>query len=63
MIVKEREQIGLAATDPRAVQRVPDPPLVGHVGLEPAERHTGLPDGWTHQVAAVEQPQQRRLRR
>ena len=61
MIVEEREQIGFAAADPRAVQRIPDPPLVRRLGLEPAEHHTAA-GGWAHQLAAVEQAQQRRLR-
>jgi len=61
MIVQEREQVGLAATNPWAVQRVADPPLVGGVGLEPAVHHC-LAGGWADQLAAVEQPQQRRLR-
>ena len=42
MIVEEREQIRLAATDPRAVQGVAGPPVVRVLGLEPAEHRRGL---------------------
>ena len=37
VVVDEREQIGLAAVDVHAVQRISDPQLIGPVGLEPAE--------------------------
>ena len=37
MVVEEREQIRLAAVDPRAMQRVPGPDLIRPGGLEPAE--------------------------
>ena len=63
MIVEEGEQVGLAATDPRAVQRVTDPAFVRRRGLEPAEHHRLVAGGRARQVAAVEQAQQRRLRR
>ena len=47
----------------RAVQRVAGPQLVRCVGLEPAEHHRPSPGGRAHQLEAVEQPQQGRLRR
>jgi hypothetical protein len=62
MIVQEREEISFSAADLGAVQRIPDPALVGCLGLEPAEHH-GDAGGGTHQLAAVKQPQQRGLRR
>ena len=61
VIVEEREQVGLAAADARPVQRVADPPLVRCVGFEPAEDHRAA-DGGAHQLAVVEQPQQRGFR-
>src|SRR5918999_430785 len=39
VIIQKREEVGLAATDPRAVQRVADPAFVRCRGLEPAEHH------------------------
>lgn len=60
VIVEEREQVGLAAADPWAVQRVTDPPFVGVLGLETAEHHPAT-GGGAHQLVAVEQSQQRRL--
>jgi len=64
MIVEEGEQVGFAATDPRAVQRVTDPTLVRRLGLEPAEhRHAATAVGVrAHQLPAVEQAQQGGLR-
>jgi hypothetical protein len=63
VIVQEREQVALAATEFRAVQRVADPAFVRCRGLEPAERDPLIAGGRAHQVAAVEQAQQRRFRR
>ena len=62
MIIEEGEQIGLPPADPRAVQSIPSPAVIGIGGLEPAEHLAGVPGGWAHQVHPVEQPQQGRFR-
>jgi hypothetical protein len=41
MVVEEREQVGLAPADRRAVQSIPGPQLVRAVGLEPPEHRLG----------------------
>ena len=61
MIVEEGEQVGFSAPDPRAVQRVTDPTLVGCTCLEPAE-HRCCAGTRAAQLEAVEQAQQRGLR-
>jgi hypothetical protein len=38
VIIDEREQVGLAASDDGAVERVAGPPVVACRGLEPAKR-------------------------
>ena len=63
VIVEEGEQVGLAAPDAGAVQRVTDPAFVRCRGFEPAEHARLVAGGRAHQIAAVEQPQQRRFRR
>ncbi len=63
MIVQESEQIGFAATNLRATQRIPGPPIIGVLGLEPAEHRRDVPGGRADQLEAVKQAQQRRLRR
>ena len=64
VIIDEAEQVGLAAADDRAVQRVAGPQLVGPGGLEPAEdlllpriSRRGV------QLQAAEQPLQGAVRR
>ena len=63
MVVEEREQIRFAATDPRAVQRIPGPAVVGVFGFEPPEHRRGVPGGRADQLQAMKEPQQRRFRR
>ena len=62
MIIEEGEQIGFPPADPRAVQSVPGPAVVGIFGLEPAEHLRGLPGGRADQLTPAEQPQQGRFR-
>ena len=54
MVVEEGEQIGFPAPDPRAVQSIPSPAVIGILGLEPAEHHRGLPGGRADQLAPAE---------
>ena len=51
VVVEEGEQVGLAAADVRAVQRVPGPQLVRAGGLEPAEHRPGR--ARRHQIGAA----------
>ena len=62
MVVKKAEEVGFAVPDPRAVQCVADPQLVGVGGLEPAEHRRGRAGGRAHQIEPVEMAQQGRLR-
>ena len=63
MVVDEREQVGLAAGDDRAVQRITGPPLVRGGGLEPAERPRRPPVGAGVELEADEVALQGPLRR
>lgn len=63
VIVEEGEQVSLAVPDPRAVQGVANPQVVGINGFEPAEHLADLTSGRAHQLTAVEVAQQGRLRR
>ena len=62
VVVNEGEQEGFAVSDPRPVQGIPAPELVGFGGLEPAEHRRGLAGGRSHQLQPVEMAQQGRLR-
>jgi hypothetical protein len=63
MVVEEREQVGLAAADLRAVQGVPGPAVIRVLGFEPPEHRRGVPGGRTDQLAPVKVAQQCRFRR
>ena len=63
MIVEEREQIGLAATNLRAVQRIAGPTVIRVLGFEAPEHRWGVPGGRADQLTPVKVAQQRRLRR
>ena len=62
VVVDECEEVGLAASNSRAMQGVPGPQLVGAGCLEPAER-LALPAGPSGQLQPDEQPLQRPVRR
>ena len=62
MVVQEREEVGLATAQAWTVQRVADPAFIRRGGFEAAEHGRFVAGGRAHQLAAVEQAQQRRFR-
>jgi hypothetical protein len=55
MIVEEAEQVGLAVTDPRPIQGVHDPQLIGVNRLERAEhRFDAVGEDVLHDVLEIE---------
>ena len=54
MVVEEGEQVGFAVSDPRPVQGVADPQLVGVSGFEPAEHRRLFIEVRADQLAAAE---------
>ena len=63
VVVHKGEEIRLPPGDLRAVQSVPDPELVGTVGLEATEDRWGLPVRAVQQIQPAEMPVDGAIRR
>ena len=53
MVVQEREQVGFAATNLGAVQRIAGPAVIRILGFEAPEKRRGVPGGRADQFQAV----------